>query len=65
FGVAYGEGPIDFDEIVHAADVALLVAKQTGRNRVVVAGTVSDTTVAVESHQDNSIMKTSEPTLSG
>ncbi|MGL6350313.1 MAG: diguanylate cyclase [Aeromonas sp.] len=65
FGVAYGEGPIDFDEIVHAADVALLVAKQTGRNRVVVAGTVSDTTVAVESHQDNSIMKTNEPTLSG
>jgi PleD family two-component response regulator len=38
FGVAYGEGPIEFDEIVHSADASLLVAKQTGRNRVVVAG---------------------------
>lgn len=60
FGVAYGEGPIEFDEIVHSADTALLIAKQTGRNRVVVAGTVGDANASVELRQPSNIIETSE-----
>ncbi|MGL6369399.1 diguanylate cyclase [Aeromonas hydrophila] len=60
FGVAYGEGPIEFDEIVHSADTALLIAKQTGRNRVVVAGTITDTSTISESSQTKRLAETSE-----
>nr|WP_262488370.1 diguanylate cyclase [Iodobacter fluviatilis] len=34
FGLATVFGPIEFNELVHTADMALLEAKRTGRNKV-------------------------------